>query len=83
MNCPYCDCGMESGHVEVHGTDLGFLVVGLSYSHLWFKTDSGAEEIAVPHKSRFARRHAPCTSQPQAYSCGSCGSLVIKGQKAN
>src|SRR5436309_1973986 len=36
MHCPRCNSGMIEGDAELHGTFLGFLVVGWSYQKLFF-----------------------------------------------
>ncbi|KKQ61582.1 MAG: hypothetical protein US81_C0005G0002 [Parcubacteria group bacterium GW2011_GWE2_38_18] len=37
INCPYCGSKMKSGSLEIHGSWLGFLLVGLSYQNLFYK----------------------------------------------
>ncbi len=45
--CPACNSEMETGTVSVHGTFWGFLLVGWSYQHVWFKGAGDKEEIVV------------------------------------
>ena len=44
--CPYCGSTMKSGSAEIHGTVMGFLLMGASYENLYFKPD-GEKEIKI------------------------------------
>ena len=47
MKCPYCEGEMAEGTAFIKGTLWGFLVIGLSIQHLWFRRadDRGPEKI--------------------------------------
>ena len=44
--CPYCGSTMKAGSAELHGTVMGFLLMGASYENLYFKAD-GEKEIKI------------------------------------
>jgi hypothetical protein len=44
--CPYCGSTMKTGSAEIHGTVMGFLLMGASYENLYFKPD-GEKEIKI------------------------------------
>lgn len=50
--CPLCQSEIEQGVVSVHGTFLGYLLVGMSYQHCWFKGDESNEEVVLRSKER-------------------------------
>src|SRR5262245_32491262 len=64
--CPTCGGEAESGHLEIHGTFLGFLAFGFSYEHCWFVPKHGEEEIAL--KSAGIRK---------GFRCSRCGTIVM------
>ena len=71
MKCPYCDGEMVEGTASVRGTLLGFLAIGLSYQHLWFRpADGGGDEIVI----RSAGKRA-------GHQCTQCGAVTIQGDK--
>jgi len=67
MQCPSCKMEMEAGRAQVKGTILGFLLVGLSYQHLYFLPSQGAKEKIIP--SRGIR---------PAHYCRQCRGLFIE-----
>ncbi len=63
---PYCDGLLESGEAKIHGTMVGFLLVGLSYQNLYFKSESGKETaILASHEST------------PAMKCNTCGVVTL------
>ncbi|MCD4694036.1 hypothetical protein K8R62_01630 [bacterium] len=38
MNCPYCDGETEEGKLEIHGSWIGWLLVGFSYQNLFYNS---------------------------------------------
>lgn len=69
--CPLCQSELEQGFVSVHGTLLGYLLVGMSYQHCWFKGDESGDEVVL--KSRERR---------QAFKCQACGFVGIYAKEA-
>ena len=65
-SCPVCKGAIERGSVSVHGTVGGFLMVGLSYQHFWFKSREGREDIVI----------ASGQATP-GFRCGGCGFVGI------
>lgn len=64
--CSYCDGIIESGEAKIHGTTVGFLLVGLSYQNLYFKSESGKETaILASHEST------------PAMKCNKCGVVTL------
>jgi len=43
LKCPYCNGKLINGQVNIHGTVGGFLLYGLSYENLYFKSESEKE----------------------------------------
>lgn len=71
MKCPYCDGEMVEGTAAVRGTLLGFLAVGFSYQHLWFRRlDGGGDEIVI----RSAH-------EKPGHQCTQCGAVFIQGDR--
>jgi hypothetical protein len=71
MKCPYCDGEMVEGTAQVRGTLLGFLAVGLSHQHLWFRpVDGSGDEIII----RSAGQRA-------GHQCPQCGAVAIQGDR--
>jgi hypothetical protein len=67
-HCPLCGMAMEAGKVVVHGTLLGFLIIGFSYQHCWFQpADGSSEQIVVPNGGK-----------PEACCCKGCGFVGIR-----
>ena len=66
MNCPQCSEPLIEGRVMVEGTILGFLLVGLSSQHLWFRRNGGKREKVISSGG----------SKP-ALMCERCGITVI------
>jgi hypothetical protein len=49
LTCPVCAGVMHPGIVSVHGTLIGFMVVGMSHEHCWFEPKGDIEEhIVIP-----------------------------------
>jgi len=66
---------MERGHAVVRGTLGGFLLVGFSHQHLYFRSDAPAPKTLFGARSeRLVCRSGTLTS---AYQCGRCGTLLI------
>ena len=65
-SCPVCKGAIERGSVSVHGTVGGFLMVGASYQHCWFKSREGREDIVI----------ASGKATP-GFRCGGCGFVGI------
>src|SRR5262245_43633147 len=70
-SCPACGAAMEAGKVSVHGTLLGFLFVGMSYQHCWFRPAASEDEQVVVQSGRSRR----------ACRCSSCGFIGIEPQR--
>jgi hypothetical protein len=71
MKCPYCDGEMVPGTASVKGTLLGFLVVGLSHQHLWFRRlDGGADELIIRSRANKA-----------GHQCTQCRAVIIQGDR--
>jgi hypothetical protein len=66
FRCPYCDSLMILGQAKLHTTFGGFLLVGLSWDHLFFEEDN-REEIRI----------LKAKSQKEAYFCRNCEGLFI------
>ncbi len=73
MDCPKCNERMVAGDVQIRGSFLTFLVVGLSCQHLWFKTDGGKQKVLASSSTSGGRPR-------KAFRCGSCGGVFIPGQ---
>lgn len=58
---------MEKGVATVEGTFLGFLFVGLSLQHLFFKGPSGKKNIV------------PSDDSIDAMRCAGCGLVILEG----
>jgi len=70
MNCPRCNEPLSDGSLVVKGTVLSFLLVGLSWQHLWWQGKDGLKQpILEPG------RPAP------AFRCPSCSTFVFSGIK--
>lgn len=80
MRCPVCSSEMDYGKAYIRGTALGFLVVGLSHQHCWFKSHAtGRKKIIARSGSGFLTRAGAQSVNPQAYHCEDCGTSVIMG----
>ena len=72
MKCPSCQSKMKRGQVSVHGTALGFVVVGFSHQHCWFEEfERDAEEQVIVESN--GRRGA--------YRCPKCKTVVIPNKE--
>ena len=62
MQCPNCGVEMDPGEAQIKGSMLGFLVVGLSYQHLYFKAAEGSmrEKIISSGGKRLAHYCRQC-----------------------
>jgi hypothetical protein len=69
--CPFCGATMQVGVASIHGTLLGFLVIGFSHQSLWFRPDGARKEVEalVPR--------VDCPAQ----SCGRCGAVLLGGPR--
>ena len=65
IECPYCGSPMIPGIARVRGTLLGFLLIGLSYQHLWF--ESGRDKVTV----------VPSGDERAAHRCPRCGAVSV------
>ena len=73
MKCPYCGGEMVPGTALVKGTLLGFLVVGLSHQHLWFRQlDGGGDEKILRS-----------TGKKAGHQCTQCGAVIIQGDRGS
>lgn len=66
--CRRCGGRLQRGRVQIHGTLVGFLLIGLSYTHLFFTpaSDPEGETVVLPWKARQI-----------AYRCLGCGALAV------
>ena len=64
--CPQCAEPVHAGHVVIHGTFWGFIWVGWSLQHLWFRPRDGKEHRLI--YSGDSRR---------AWQCPACGMVLI------
>ncbi len=71
MKCPYCGGEMVPGTALVRGTLLGFLVVGLSHQHLWFRQLDGGGDEKVIHSR----------GQKAGHRCTECRAVIIQGDE--
>ena len=67
MKCPKCNEEMDQGIAKVEGTALGFLVVGFSHQHLFYK---GKKKERIVHSG----------DETLAYRCASCDLTILEGQ---
>ncbi len=82
MKCPACSSEMDQGKVFIRGTALGFLFVGFSHQHCWFKSDAtGRKKIIARSGSGFLTRTDAELVNPQAYHCEDCRTSVIIGTR--
>lgn len=81
MNCPYCDTVMEAGHLEVHGTVLGFMFVGWSHQNCYFRRGDGTEEVVVKPRHGMFSRPKREEWRPKAHRCEKCGCVVVEGAR--
>jgi hypothetical protein len=80
MNCPLCSREMDKGEAYVRGTALGFLFVGLSHQHCWFKSEAtGKKDIIVRCPSGLLTSAPAKLVNPSAYRCENCRTSVIVG----
>ncbi len=80
MKCPACSSEMDQGKAYIRGTALGFLFVGLSHQHCWFKSHAtGRKNIIARSGNGFLTRADAELVNPQAYHCEDCGTSVISG----
>lgn len=66
LKCPYCDSRMIPGSAEIKGTLAGFLAVGFSNQHLWFR--KGKRERS---------RILVSEDETLAHQCELCGAVAI------
>ena len=77
MKCNNCNSEMEEGEAVVKATTLGFVVLGLSYKHLYFKGKGKG-----PNSKEIALKNNLLAT---ALKCKSCGAIIIlpDGRKGN
>ena len=68
MQCPKCNTEMDPGQAQVKGSLLGFLIVGLSYQHLYFRADEASLREKI----------IPSGGKRSAYYCRQCQGLFIE-----
>ena len=66
--CPKCQEPMWRGRAQVHGTVAGFLLVGLSWMKLFFRSDSSPREV-LPILAPGGRH--------EAFYCPRCRSCLV------
>jgi len=66
--CRRCGGRLQRGYAQIHGTFGGFLMVGLSYTHLFFSPDSDPpmESVVLFWKERHV-----------AFKCLGCGAFIV------
>jgi hypothetical protein len=69
-SCPMCEGEIEPGSVAVHGTLVGFLFVGFSLQHCWFKGRDGKEQMVLGSRGRKA-----------GFRCKACGFVGMYGDE--
>lgn len=77
MNCPRCSQPLQRGTATVSGTVLGFLLVGFSHQHLFFKPSTGPRGKPVSLGADPGRVILPSGGQAAAARCAACGVTVI------
>jgi hypothetical protein len=70
-SCPLCDGEIELGSVSVHGTLVGFLFVGFSLQHCWFKARNAKEKIVLNSRGR-----------KSGFRCKACGFVGMYGKES-
>ena len=70
-SCPLCEGELERGSVSVHGTLVGFLFVGFSVQHCFFKPRDGKEQVVLTSRNR--RR---------GFRCKACGFVGMFGEES-
>ena len=79
MNCPECSSEMEKGKAYIRSTALGFLFLGFSSQHCWFKSSTtGKEHVIVHNKNGYRSAKNDETINPPAWYCDKCGISIIK-----
>ena len=73
MKCPDCSADMIEGEATVRGTLIGFLAVGFSHQHLFFKPHGGTSGNNASRK-----KILPSGNVTMACHCGSCGLTILK-----
>lgn len=71
MTCPSCETEMSKGSVQVKGTFPAFLLIGLSYQHLWWKSNDGGRY-----------RLLNSGQKRSAWRCPTCGTVVVPFERA-
>ncbi len=66
LRCPYCGKSLLKGRAEIHGTTLGFFLVGFSYQNLYFKSQRD-KEIKVLNSG----------SSTPALRCENCEVIIL------
>lgn len=78
MECPQCGEQMEEGNVFIRGTFWGFLLVGWSLQHCWFRPKAGGESaMVIRNATHFWRR----PEWPEGLRCDHCGAVIIRGER--
>ena len=73
MNCPNCRVEMIAGDARIKGTLVGFLVIGLSYQHLFFKSRKKSVD-EKPVRKKVLRSGRSTT----AHHCEKCGLTALQ-----
>jgi hypothetical protein len=69
MKCPHCDVDLVPGTAFIKGTFLGFLAIGLSHQHLWFRRDDDLRRQKIIYSG----------DEKPGHQCIVCGAVVIAG----
>lgn len=72
LNCPICGSIMKKGLAEIHGTTLGFLLVGFSYENLYFRAEN-EDEIRILESG--------CSTQ--SLRCENCEIVILNKDNLN
>lgn len=71
MHCPKCMIPMDEGAAVLHGTTIGFFVIGFSWMKLFFR----------PPGARYWKNDLEIMNPDQrkaAHRCGRCGGMFIE-----
>lgn len=77
MRCPRCADRLQAGTATVRGTVLGFLLVGFSHQHLFFKASEATRRKQMSLADDFGRVVLPSGERTAAARCPTCGLTVI------
>ncbi len=69
--CSYCNGETEAGLLEIHGTALGFIFLGLSHQNLYYKPfDEKYQEYIIKEEKVIKE-----SNSLKARKCKDCGSI--------